>query len=104
MSAYQLLLAGSNHIDGLGPAFFTKFLYFVGYDHTAKGRRPLVLDQYVAKGLNDIQGLGLPTTGWSSDQYAGYLDWAHNEAVGPGPIQSEDEAEFRIWEHGKSLG
>jgi hypothetical protein len=90
-------------VDGLGPAFFTKFLYFVGYDHTPEGPRPLILDQYVAKGLNDIRGHGWRTTGWTADQYAAYLDWANGEAIGPGSIQSEDEAEFRIWEHGKSL-
>jgi hypothetical protein len=103
VDAYSLLLTGEHHIQGLGPAFFTKFLYFVGYETVPQPHRPLILDQYVAIGLNDIRCTTWPMTGWSADQYAEYLQWANDEATGPGPIGNEDEAEYRIWQHGKSL-
>ncbi|MGD0256066.1 MAG: hypothetical protein ABSB99_11080 [Acidimicrobiales bacterium] len=101
--AYQTLLEGRGHISGLGPAFFTKFLYFAGFDRSKSERRPLILDRYVARGLNDVRCTNWGDTAWSSLQYGEYLDWAKNQAQGSGPITSEDEAEYRIWYHGKSL-
>lgn len=101
VAAYQLLREGPGRIDGLGPAFATKFLYFVGYGTTPIGPPPLILDRYVARGLNRLLGWTWPDTGWTVRQYATYLDWAVAEAVGQSPITSEDEAEFRIWRHGR---
>lgn len=55
-------------IKYLGPAFFTKLLYF--YSHGRMSRRtntPLILDQYVARSL------GCRSWGWTSAQYAEYI-------------------------------
>lgn len=55
-------------IKYLGPAFFTKLLYF--YSHDRMSRRtnsPLILDQYVARSL------GWRPWGWTSAQYADYI-------------------------------
>jgi hypothetical protein len=59
-------------IPYFGPAFFTKWLYFAGYECEAAivdgGRfRPLILDARVA------QSLGWRQTGWSSSEYLNYL-------------------------------
>jgi len=109
VTAYAGLLRGApNHVKFLGPAFFTKFLYFLGYGQAHAGLEPLILDSYVATGLNRLIGLGGPnpwiltmgSTDWSPVQYGGYLAWATREAV-LGPVTSAQEAEYRIWLHGK---
>jgi hypothetical protein len=69
-----------NLIRHLGPSFGTKFLYFAGYDSVPGGRQPLILDQYVALALNQMCGLSWPTLGWSTQQYAEYLNLAHSWA------------------------
>jgi hypothetical protein len=68
-------------IPHLGPSFGTKFLYFAGYDRAANGPQPLIMDQYVALALNRLCGLSWPTNGWSTSQYADYLDCAHTWAT-----------------------
>lgn len=66
---------GVGRLRGLGPGFWTKLLYFAGYDHTPDGRQPLILDQYVVAGLNDVAGLGWASDWqWSAAQYDQYLD------------------------------
>ena len=35
----------------MGPAYFTKFLFFIGYHHPAHDLRPLILDKWVATAL-----------------------------------------------------
>jgi Putative 8-oxoguanine DNA glycosylase OGG-like protein len=71
---------GRNLIRHLGPSFGTKFLYFAGYDRASGGRRPLILDQYVALAVCRLCGVSWPATGWSTRQYADYLDRAHGWA------------------------
>jgi hypothetical protein len=97
LAAYGFLLAGPGKIDGLGPAFFTKFLYFMGYGRAGGTLQPLILDSRVARNLNALRSTGWKTTGWPLAQYEEYLEWARTEAMGPGPVTSADEAEFRIW-------
>lgn len=66
--AYSCLIRrGGGMIPGLGPAFFTKFLYFVGAgnpSHTC-----LILDARVASSLHDSGWVGIPRrrtgAGWS---------------------------------------
>jgi hypothetical protein len=81
-AAYGRLHGQVNAVKNLGPSFGTKFLYFAGYDHAPGGRRPLILDQYVAKALNRLCGWDWPTTqgGWKPAQYTLYLDTAHQWA------------------------
>jgi hypothetical protein len=83
VAAYDAL-----HDDGrlrvpyVGPSFGTKVLYFSGFDRVADDLQPLILDRFVAAGLNHLCDLGWPTTGggWSTDQYASYLRLAHDWA------------------------
>lgn len=92
---------GENRLLHLGPAFWTKILYFGTYDSDT-GLRPLILDRYVAKALNDVAGLGWPPTwNWSLKQYFEYLDvaWRWADAWGT----QDDVVERTLFEHGKTL-
>ena len=59
-------------IKYLGPAFFTKWLYFSAYDtwSFASAPPPLILDRKVALTM------GWRTTGWPAGTYRDYLDTA----------------------------
>ena len=80
-------------IRGLGPAFFTKFLYFAGTQvSTAEGPAPLILDAVVAGRVRTVAAaraaaVGIPDpealcawlwtpTGWTPHRYAVWLDYA----------------------------
>jgi hypothetical protein len=78
----------------LGPAFFTKFLYFAGY-RTSQELRPLILDRFVADGLR----AGWPTAGWPSAQYGEYLEHAHRWAQESGT--TPDAVELALFDAGK---
>lgn len=57
-------------IKYLGPAFFTKLLYFAaGRPTPADTRHPLILDRRVAVALGWTK-----TSGWSTAEYSDYLD------------------------------
>ncbi|MBY8840392.1 hypothetical protein [Streptomyces sp. SP2-10] len=81
-------------IRGLGPAFFTKFLYFIGGAvPDVPGPRPLVLDQRIARvvrayatQVGQEAGLEQPARlatwlwsdgGWTPHRYSVYLRWMH---------------------------
>ncbi len=82
-SAYtSLSWGGANRLRGLGPAFFTKLLYFAGFRHGHAGVQPLILDARVARALPAAGGPRLPVWGWSSDQWLMYLAWASERAAG----------------------
>lgn len=51
----RLSWGGDLKIKGYGPAFFTKWMYFTGYD-SAAGTSPLILDQRVAGALGIESG------------------------------------------------
>lgn len=57
-------------IPGLGPAFFTKALYFADPTHLA-----LILDAVLAAAVNQLVpgGPRLRSAGWSTPRYAYYL-------------------------------
>ena len=61
----------------MGPAYFTKFLFFIGYASAPDGRRPLILDRRVATALRDREVLALGDSGWSTDDYERYLEYCH---------------------------
>lgn len=94
VAAYDALL-GRLRIAHLGPAFFTKFLYFAGYDAGTEPR-PLILDRFVARGLR----AGWPSTGWTSGQYGEYLRhaqvWARESGTTP------DAVELALFRAGKA--
>ncbi|OII67193.1 hypothetical protein [Streptomyces sp. CC77] len=90
VAAYELL----NTLDGLGPAFFTKFLYFAGQAlPEVKGPRPLILDSVLAGVLRRhatkagraaghewseaIARWIWRESGWSSHRYGVYLRWMY---------------------------
>lgn len=72
----KLIRPGGGVIPGLGPAFFTKFLYFAG---NVEGEIPcLILDARVARSLYAAGWTGLPASGgtfsynWYADTYHSY--------------------------------
>jgi len=103
--AYRALHAGGIHrLTGLGPGFFTKVLYFAGWDRAAGDQQPLILDKNVVVALNDQADLGWRLNWrWSGDQYATYLDLAHGWAGGWGKGTTPDVVERVLFEHGKAL-
>lgn len=71
LHAYSSLWRGDNRIKFLGPAFFTKWLYFSAYgDWKSEALAPLILDARVAKAL------GWWPQGWSATDYNIYLERA----------------------------
>lgn len=88
-SAYSTLICrGGGRIRGLGPAFFTKFLYFASEGTT--GTRCLILDARVAGELGLAGWASLPHRGgsysynWYTDTYVSYCEllahWAEEES------------------------
>ncbi|NMM83090.1 hypothetical protein B2J88_01685 [Rhodococcus sp. SRB_17] len=76
VSAYRALsIGGSLRVKNLGPSFFSKLLYFAGFDAKGYLQKPLILDRHVARALNQFTDTEWSTSGpWSTDQYARYLD------------------------------
>lgn len=73
LDAYERLRPrGVNLVTHLGPAFFTKFLYFAG------GREPenqsLILDSVVAQALKRRGWSSLRSAGWPAPTYGRYLE------------------------------
>ncbi len=91
VSAYRAL-SGRNRlkITGLAAGFFTKFLYFGGYDANALMGRPLIYDSRVVDSLRRMT-----TDAWEidgpADMYGRYLDlaadWAHDFNTTPDVIE-----------------
>ncbi|MFJ4691710.1 hypothetical protein [Streptomyces sp. NPDC088766] len=92
--AYAVL---HRRVPGLGPSFFTKFLYFVGKTvSSATGPQPLVLDRVLAKRLRQMatavgRASGYDLDGcvatwvwadgnWSPHRYEVYLSFMHAAA------------------------
>ncbi|GGX80693.1 8-oxoguanine DNA glycosylase OGG fold protein [Streptomyces fructofermentans] len=91
VEAYRLL---RGTVKGLGPAFFTKFLYFLDLAGDAPAApRALILDQRVARVIRShATRVGLETgpssapgvaawiwsdSGWTAHRYSVYLEWVH---------------------------
>lgn len=88
-AAYGLLgSADQARLQGLGPAFGTKFLYFIQPADTSP--RALILDETVASWLEE-QGIRLNPNVWSVRTYARYLEllhrWAELLAVTPEDVE-----------------
>ncbi|WP_448072485.1 8-oxoguanine DNA glycosylase OGG fold protein [Georgenia yuyongxinii] len=96
--------SGRNKIKHLGPSFFTKVLYFGGYDRAAGGQQPLILDTNVVKGLNDLLGLGWhPAEQWPAQQYTEYLRIAE-DLRGAWGWERTDQVEYALFTHGTTIG
>lgn len=107
-SAYGVLIRhGGGQIRGLGPAFFTKLLYFASED--AAGTRCLILDARVAKRLSQAGWTSLPGSGrnrysynWFTATYTSYCEllmrWAAEESDRQGRQIWPDEIERALFE------
>ena len=80
--AYESMLRGHpNNLKHLGPSFFTKFLYAADAEGTRPGRA-LILDQFVAVALKDIDGWDISRTGpWEPATYERWLEHAHGSQL-----------------------
>ncbi|MCX5069463.1 hypothetical protein OOJ91_26810 [Micromonospora lupini] len=86
---------GQARLPWLGPAFFTKVLYFVGYRPGAGGVQPLILDRVVAGRLPAEAGI-TRRNGWSSEEWLAYLRWAADQARSRGI--EPDEVELAVFQ------
>ncbi|MCX5440899.1 hypothetical protein [Streptomyces sp. NBC_00063] len=82
VGAYLVMNEVGARVKHLGPAFFTKVLYFAAGTEPCGQLWPLILDQNVVKALNAlVPGLAWDPTGrWTTSQYAVYLEHAHKWA------------------------
>lgn len=96
VGAYAALFRGGQHrIKYLGPAFFTKWLYFSGYEEwSADGPAPLILDARVATAL------GWWSYGWSATDYSVYLHRAEELRQQWCPAKSAHVVEFALFHLG----
>jgi len=88
----------AHRLHGLGPAFFTKILYFAGYRHERAALQPLILDSVVAGRLPAEAGpANQYRYGWSSSTWHGYLRWAHEQAARPEFGNQPDHVELSLF-------
>lgn len=88
----------SHRMRGLGPAFFTKILYFAGYRRDRSGPQPLILDSVVARRLPEDAGPARKYAhGWTSSTWHAYLLWAENEAARPVFANQPDHVEISLF-------
>lgn len=107
-SAYRALIRrGGGRVSGLGPAFFTKLLYFASED--CPGTRCLILDARVAGALAQAGWESLPWSprngysyNWYTDTYASYCAllqrWANEESDAHSGRVWPDEIERSLFE------
>jgi hypothetical protein len=100
VEAYASILRGHpNNLKHLGPSFFTKFLYAADSDGNRPGRA-LILDQFVARALRDVDGWDIPRLGpWAPGIYGHWLDHAHEVAKAEGV--RPDAVEMAYFRHGR---
>lgn len=83
VAAYESMLhGGAAQTHEMGPAYFTKFLFFIGYQNPAvTGLRPLILDKRVATALRHRGTFGpkAGNGGWPSDLYERYLTYCQEQ-------------------------
>jgi hypothetical protein len=103
VDAYYSMLRGQpKNLKHLGPSFFTKFLYAADADGNQPGRA-LILDQFVAVALKDIDGWDISRTGpWDSSTYGRWLEHAHRLAAAEGV--RPDAVEMAYFNHGRGIG
>jgi hypothetical protein len=91
LMAYRLLRDPTqSKLDSLGPAFFTKLLYFAGYRRGVGGVQPLILDSVIASCLPSDLPIRRPSRGvalWRSDEWLAYLDWVAVDGREPDAVE-----------------
>ncbi|MEU2261358.1 hypothetical protein ABZ557_13975 [Streptomyces sp. NPDC019645] len=102
VAAYSAFRNGQR-IQFLGPAFFTKVLYFAGYESPAGVHRPLILDSVVSRALRSTSADGItwPGHGWTTEKYAQYLSVVHEHAEAADTLP--DQVEAALFSFGKLL-
>lgn len=100
VDAYAAMLRGRpNYLKYLGPSFFTKFLYAADACGHQPGRA-LILDQFVAVALKDVDGWDISRYGpWEPSIYSKWIDHAHRVAAAEGV--RADAVEMAYFEHGR---
>jgi hypothetical protein len=92
VAAYYAL-NNEQRIRFLGPAFFTKVLYFAGHERCVGAWRPLILDRFVALALRAADpGEKWRGGGWTTPRYSRYLALAHDHAQRAGVLPDQMEA------------
>ena len=98
LDAYERLFRGVGHVRGLGPAFFTKIIYFAGYRRGVGGLQPLILDKVVAERLpDDAGGANRHESGWWPSTWRDYLYWAAKQAERPAYCGEPDHVEMDLF-------
>jgi hypothetical protein len=106
-AAYSILIRrGGGVIEGMGPSFFTKFLYFAG---AGQPQHPcLILDANVAKALHH-QGWTSLRPGWLNwytDTYVSYCEllarWAGSAGKRLDRAVALDEIDYALFKLGKA--
>lgn len=104
-AAYRTLIRkGGGRIPNLGPAFFTKFLYFASMPLGGESTQPcLILDSRVATALHNA-GWAKMRRGWSNwytEQYVSYCEltdrWAEELSQTLGVAVRQDEVELALF-------
>lgn len=98
-TAFQVFQKKATKIPWVSVSFFTKLMYFLGYDQMSDAQpRPLILDQRVCLGLmrhavpcRDAETLMTFTPTDSPEGYAQYCHWMHDwaRALGVEPDRLE---------------
>lgn len=113
-AAYSSLIQRrGGRIPALGPAFFTKFLYFATANVSGEQASPadsrgcLILDARVARNLHAAGWATLPHRGqnfsanWSTETYVSYCDllhlWATQQTEALGTVIAPDELERALF-------
>lgn len=103
VEAYGSMLRGKPYnLKHLGPSFFTKFLYAADAEGAQPGRA-LILDQFVAVALKDLDGWDISRSGpWEPNVYEDWLAHAHRIASEEGV--RPDAVEMAYFNHGRAIG
>jgi len=109
VAAYSCLHDGGRYrTKYMRASFFTKYLYAADGRGDGNHGRALILDQFVAVALNDLNDWGLPEKGgWTADVYQRWLDHAHNLARQntdrTGALVRADTIEMAYFKHGRGI-
>ena len=102
LSAYKAMSSGGSlKIKFLDTSFFTKFLYFGGWDAKKHMPEPLIYDQHVARALRHLTTEEEWVNALPSERYGEYLDLVAWWAAELGT--SEDVVERRLFHVGQGL-
>lgn len=96
VEAYRRMNTRSDlRIKYLGPAFFTKWLYFTGYDQRELKPAPLILDARVATAIGWKRKWG-----WRSAAYGEYLEAVEQVRAEWGPGATAHVVEYSLFKAG----